>query len=106
MKELNNDYCFYTDLYDFVRHHHNDIFRYWIYRRMYTPFEQEKKYSDEDYYEDSYCTYAYIRELIELPYGDYLIGFLDSDSAAEGEKKDIQYCKLSEIRLELYEGDQ
>ena len=100
----------YNSFESFVHQNHNRIFRYWIYRRIYTPFEQEKKFSDESMYEDDYCTCAYIRECISLGNGDYLLGFESvdfiPDTIDDGEYlQSIMYCKLSEIRLEYYEGD-
>ena len=90
---------------EFARRHSSDIFRYWIYRRMYTPLEQEEKDIDDGFFEDIYCKRAYIQEIIPLPDGDILIGFLDEDTIDDKCSKNVQYCKLSEIRLELYEGD-
>lgn len=93
-----------TDFNDFCEINADTVFRYWIYRRMYTPFEKEKKYSDETWYEDSFCTFAHIGNVIALPDGDYLIEFLvvDEDMNYWGRK---QYCKLSEIRLEQFDCD-
>ena len=98
----------YNSFSSFAVKHQNNIFRYWIYRKVYTPYEIENKYTDESMYEDCFCKLAYIRECIDLPNGDILIGFLaaDGDGKEEIGRRNIQYCRLSEIRLELYEGDQ
>ena len=69
------------------------IFSYLIYRRVYTPYERERKFSDETYYEDD-LHHGVIVEVTHLPDGDYLIGF---NRAEEGSL--IEYVKLSEIRL-------
>ena len=100
----------YQNFSDFAQAHENIPFRFWVYRRMYTPLEQEKKFTDEDFYEDTYCKIAYIREHIMLPDGDILIGFEGVDffgtTDNEGRPLDcIEYYKLSEIRLERYDGD-
>ena len=69
------------------------IFSYLIYRRVYTPYEREQKFSDETYYEDD-VHHGVIVEVAHLSDGDYLIGF---NRAEEGSL--IEYVKLSEIRL-------
>ena len=97
----------YRSFTEFANDNSKTIFRYWIYRRGFTPYEQEGKFLDESMFEDIHCRCAYIHDVIFLPDDDILIGFLDSDCANDPEaKNNIQYCKLSEIRLELYEGDQ
>lgn len=97
----------HSDFSQFVVYNKNTKFRYWIYRRMFTPYEQEGLFSDESMFEDIHCRLAYIHTVIILPDNDILIGFLDADFADDPEaKNNIQFCKLSEIRLEIYEGDQ
>lgn len=107
MKTIKCDRLGYDNIAQFINDKQSDIFRYWIYRKIYTPFEQDKKYMDESIYEDDTCRCAYIRECIKLPDGDVLLGFEDAECFNDKDlKRDIQYCKLSEIRLEWYEGDQ
>lgn len=97
----------YNSFPDFCRQNKNIPFRYWIYRRIFTPYEQDKKYADDSFYEDSYCKVAYINSCIDLGNGDYLIGFEDTEAFHDKEmKRSIEFCKLSEIRLEWYEHDQ
>lgn len=107
MTKLNDVICFhYKDFNEFMTESQYCIYRYWVYRRGFTPYEQDKKFTDESMFEDTTCKTAYIRELINLPDGDILIGFLDADSININNQISIQYYKLSEIRLEYYEGDQ
>lgn len=111
MKDTNSRYIYsysteYESFGQFMRRHWNDLFRYWVYRRGFTPYEQDHKFSDESMYEDTLCNVAYIRECIQLPDGDILVGFLDEDATDTERTSYVQYCKLSEIRLELYSGDQ
>ena len=77
------------------------VFRMWIFKRMFTPYEQEEKFSDESVYEDDTCKFVMIKEIIELADGDYLIGFQDVDS----DNLYLEYYKLSEIRLDYYQND-
>ena len=77
------------------------VFRMWVFKKMFTPYEQDKKFSDESVYEDDVCKYVMIKELIELPDGDLLIGFQDADS----DNLYLEYYKLSEIRLDYCQSD-
>ena len=77
------------------------VFRMWVFKKMFTPYEQDKKFSDESVYVDDICKYVMIKELIELPDGDLLIGFQDADSNIEY----LEYLKLSEIRLDYRPED-
>lgn len=95
----------YDDFKRFMYDNWNTIFRYWIYRRQYTPYEQDQKFTDESVFEDIFCKQAYIRQCIFLPDDDILIGFVNVD-ANSYDDKNIQYCKLSEIRLESCSADQ
>ena len=77
------------------------VFRMWVFKRMFTPYEQDKKFSDESVYVDDECKFVMIKELIELPDGDLLIGFQDTDS----DNLYLEYYKLSEIRLDYCQSD-
>ena len=77
------------------------VFRLWVFKKMFTPYEQDEKFSDESVYEDDVCKYVMIKELIELPDGDLLIGFQDADS----DNLYLEYFKLSEIRLDYRPED-
>ena len=77
------------------------VFRMWVFKKMFTPYEQDEKFSDESVYEDDVCKYVMIKELIELPDGDLLIGFQDADR----DNLYLEYYKLSEIRLDYCQSD-
>ena len=77
------------------------VFRMWVFKKMFTPYEQDEKFSDESVYVDDTCNLVMIKELIELPDGDLLIGFQDTDS----DNLYLEYYKLSEIRLDYYQND-
>lgn len=88
------------------------IFRMYKYRKVYTPYEQEQKYSDESVFENgSYPSYVRIVNAIELPDGDVLLKLLDDLPVCERtEDYDKQpsiylYEKLSDIKLEEWEVD-
>ena len=93
---------FYGSFEDFAKTHEGQIFRYLIYRRMFTPREQEEMYIDESVYEDSHMSTGILREVTRLPDNDFLLGFATvSEDYAEGIELEcgIEYVKLSEIRL-------
>lgn len=88
-----------TDFETWVMDNSDRIYRYWIYKRMFTPEEMDKKYIDQSCYECTECSYGIIKEAIELPDGDILLGFIDpadEDTKIEGY---INYYKLSQIDL-------
>ena len=77
------------------------VFRMWVFKKMFTPYEQDEKFSDESVYVDDICKYVMIKEIIELPDGDLLIGFQDTDN----DNLYLEYYKLSEIRLDYCQSD-
>ena len=102
-----------TDFDTFVLDNQDKIFRYYKYVRVWTPFELDKKYSDESIFEnDGYAEFAYIRQAIELPDGDILLKLEithspEDDMLYQDEDNDriYKYEKLSDIVLEEYSSD-
>lgn len=92
---------------DFLEAHQDDIFMFWVYRRVYTPYEQQQAFMDESVFEDSHANFGFAAECISLGGGDFLIGFrtvADPDEiGAQNYKTPIDYYKLSEIRMTLYQ---
>ncbi len=85
------------------------IFRMLELRRPgdWTPYELDKKFTDESRYIDNHFTYVMIKEAIELPDGDILLGlaYLGDPSDINLGSTTILYRKLSEIVLEYYPED-
>ena len=77
----------------------NSNFLIWVYRRVYTPYEINERFSDESVFEDSHACEVRIKEVIELSDGDYLLGVQSYDEIEEKYYAQIDYYKLSEIRL-------
>lgn len=92
-----------TDMETWLLDNEGKIFRYAIYRRMFTPYEQEHAFSDESQYEDCNFTFGLIEEAIDL--GDeWLLGFR---KIYDGEVCDeVEYCRMGEIRLSCFDCDQ
>lgn len=96
------------DIWTFLQDIGHRVFRFWVYRRLFTPAEQANKYIDESFYEDAHAQFGIIRECVVLPDNDVLIGFQirsddDGSQYDESEDKYIEYYKLSEIRLAYME---
>ena len=91
----------YDSFSDFVKKNKETIFRYWVYKRLFTPYEQDNKFEDESIFEDALCEIAYIKECISLPNGDFLLGFIPVEYIEDPDihYQLIDYYKLSEIRL-------
>lgn len=98
---------FFTRMSEFLQSHREDMFMFWVYRRMFTPYEQQQAFSDESIYEDSIAQIGFIKECVPMGNGDFLIGIqcaltdtTDCDESVELSDK-IEYYRLSEIRLNL-----
>ena len=92
----------YTDFHAFIKAHEGEIFRYWVYRRVFTPYEQKECFMDESIFEDTHANVGIIKDCIPLGDGDFLLCFQqvdDCDSYNITAFDFVEYYKLSEIRL-------
>ena len=94
-----------TDFETWVMDNSERIYRYWVYKRMFTPYEMDQKFSDESVYEDVTCSFGRIKEVVELPDGDIMLGFEDPEIPEDAECYNLKYHKLSEISLMYYPDD-
>jgi len=92
---------FYITMEEFISKNLGRVFRFWTYRKLYTPYELEQKFSDETVYEDDHASFGYLKEAIKLDNGDYLLGFEMQDIPGY-----IEYRPLSRITLALFDADQ
>ena len=79
----------------------NTVFRLWEYKRMFTPYEQAEKFSDESLLVNDECDFIRILDVINLPDGDLFL----ATTEAWSDDKYISYYKLSEIALAKAEKD-
>ena len=92
---------------DFQTWLHDDgydaLFNVYLKKHIYTPYEQEQKFSDESC-DDCVLQDVHIIKAIELPNGDILLGFQwTSNEDEELTQSFIHYYRLSEIYLvEVY----
>lgn len=83
------------------------IFRYQVYRRIYTPYEQKNASVYDSCFESPNYHCGYIEKVIPLGDGEWLIGFRDIYDIYDGVNSGaVQFYRLSEIRLEIWDADQ
>lgn len=92
-----------TDMETWLSDNSDRIYRFMVYKKLFTPYEQEQKFSDESQFEDTHYRFGFIEEVIELGHGEWLLGLRE---IIDGEVYDINYFKLSDIQLSYFEQDQ
>jgi hypothetical protein len=82
------------------------IYRYLVYKKVWTPLEMDKKYSDESEYENAgHYSFCKIEEAVELSPGSWMLGLREiyDDGCVSGH---VNYYPLSDIRLSYFDEDQ
>ena len=94
-----------TDFETWLLDYGDRLYRYLVYKKVFTPYEEQHAFEDESVYEDSHYELCQIAEAIDLGNGDWLLGLrpIGDDGKIYGM---IHYYKLSEIRLAFFENDQ
>lgn len=94
-----------TDMETWLIDYGDRIYRYVVYKKMFTPYENQRAFSDESVYECDHYQLCKIEEAIDLGNSDWLLGLrkIDDDGQVFG---NIEYLRLSEIRLEYFDRDQ
>lgn len=95
---------------EFLTRDKTKIWRMWIYRRIFTPYEWDSRFSDETIYEnEGQCMFVCIESAHDLPDKDLVLGVRVIYDRPTFEKPvsdaDIEYYKFSEIRLAYYPKD-
>ncbi len=95
---------YHKDLEHWFRQHRKRLYRFYVYKRMFTPYEIDKAFIDETCYESDCAMLGILEEVIELK-DDYLFGirqvFVDCSVSDT-----VEYYKLSELRIEWREKDE
>ena len=94
-----------TDINSWIKYSDPDtVYRYLVYKRMFTPYEQKQEFVDESQYEDAHYAMCQIEEAIDMN-GDWLLGLrtIGDDGIVY---KMVHYYRLSEIRLAKFDEDQ
>lgn len=96
----------YNSFAEFAEVHEGDVFMFWVYRRLFTPYEQQEAFMDESYFEDAHAQSGRLVECVPLgERSDYLLGFQIADE--DGIALDyLEYYRLSELRLALNTHDE
>lgn len=95
-------------IHDFIKKNKEEIFRFRVYRKVYTPYEIDKKFMDE--LDTTGFELCLITDAIDLGCGDYLMelqtGYIDEVDYKEVFKKSYKvYHRLSDIILEKFDCD-
>lgn len=92
-----------TDVETWLLDESERIYRFLVYRRMFTPYEQQQAFIDDSQFESDYYSFGIIEEAMDLAVGDWLLGIRE---IIDGEFSDeLVYYRLSEIRLSYREED-
>lgn len=98
-----------TDMVTWLLDNEGRPFRLLVYKRMFTPYEQQKAFMDESEFTDTHYSCGYIEEAIDLGGGEWLLGFrMIYGMPDESEDTDavLEYHKLSDIKLSYFECDE
>lgn len=88
----------------FILENKDTIFRINTYKKVYTPYELDKKYSDESEYENGgYYLYVKLIQAIEIP-NDVFLKFQIIYSS-DSENIDYIFRRLSDIKLYEFSSD-
>ena len=90
-----------TDMETWLLDNGDRLFEYDVFKRMFTPHEQNAAYSDEDEYRDK-GRVGTIEEAVDLGGGNWLLGIRDHYDFGDDISTDSEYLEyylLSEIRL-------
>ena len=85
---------------EWVKSKQDVIFGFQVYKRLFTPYEQQSAFIDESEYTDVHFELCKVVETVPLGNGDWWVGlrivYDDEDDDGDGR---IEYYRLSEIRL-------
>ena len=100
---------FYEDISKFLEQTAGRVYRFWVYKKVFTPYEIESQFIDESQYESTHARFGVIQEAIVLPNKDVLLGIgeiCDHISDLQGKYFHRGYYRLSDICLEYHPNDQ
>lgn len=95
-----------SDMDKWVKENQERLFRYIRYRKVFTPYEIKEAFIDESEFEDDgYYRFGFIREAVSLGAGDWLLGFQPVMMDGGEIRGNIEYTRLSDIRLSYNPDD-
>ena len=95
----------FTDFQTWAQDNSETIFRFLVYRRMFTPYEIDNKFIDDTEFADTHYSFGKIEDVIELGPNEWLIGLRSVDEDDFSPYDNVTYYRLSEIRLEKFDKD-
>lgn len=93
-----------TDMETWWLDNNERIYRFVVYKKLFTPYEQDHKFMDESQFEDTRYRCGFIEEVVEIGCGEWLLGFREIIDCEVCEY--IHYYRLSDIQLSYFEQDQ
>lgn len=93
-----------TDMETWMLDFSDRIYRFQVYKKLFTPYEQSMKFMDETQFEDNQYRIGYIKEAIDLGNGKWILGFreiIDGDVCEY-----ISYFRFDDIQLSCFDSDQ
>lgn len=93
-----------TDMETWLLDEGDRIYRYLVYKKLFTPYEEKHAFMDESVFEDTHYELCQIEEAIDLGNGEWMLGLrsIGEDGKIYGR---VEYYKLSEIRLARFDND-
>lgn len=104
--------CYYGDFETFLHDNDDRVYRMWEYKKSWTPWEIENRTEFNENFINEQCRFILIRESINLPDGDILLGvqevnFDENDKLDDyPDEVDLDYYRLSNICLSYSPRDQ
>lgn len=95
-----------TDMKTWVCMNLSKTFRYSVYKRVFTPYEQKMAYMDESEFTSTHYKFAKIHDAVDLGNGNWLIGFWTNFDDEENPDKIIEYHRLEDIKISYFEYDE
>ena len=98
--KISDELKFYNNIQDFFKAIENRLIIYWVYKKKFTPYDNEVKSKDVDIYENNVGTEGMIKEVILLPDNDILLGLAQDMELIDYERNYyMDYYRLSEIHI-------
>lgn len=94
-----------TDLETWLLDEGDKLYRFLVYKRLFTPYEQNHAFMDESVYEDHHYSLCRIEQAIDLGGGEWLLGLRQVDEDSGEDYEMVEYYRLSEIRLARFDKD-
>lgn len=101
---MNNDQNVLS-LNEWIDKYQNTIIRFLEYKKVWTPYELDRKFQDETEWKDIHYTFGYLREAVLLPDGDVLLKIQELNELDDDADKVYFWRKLSDIQITQFDYD-